>query len=150
MPESKAFTAGIMSLKLDYTRPGIWDTLQRLSVDDLIQRGRPEVERQERLIQELVNHHAYRVVINNIPIIAVNMDDHTIRSQLGHELAVKNKEAGIGAVVYANYTHPVWNVSFRAVNGVDTTVLSKFFGGGGHAGASGCMIPKDMWEKFKI
>ena len=158
LPESKAFTAGFMSLKLNYdpnANPYIFSLLQDLSVKDMIERGRPEVERQNKLIQELVNVHNYRVRVQlpngggTITVLAVETteDQYDIRSQLGHELAIRNKETGIGAVLSG--PQDKWSVSLRSTAaGGDTTIISQAFGGGGHRNASGCMIDKAKWASF--
>ncbi len=53
------------------------------------------------------------------------------RSVFGVKLAVLFRDLGHGKV----------KISFRSVRGVDANALAKRFGGGGHARASGALVP---------
>ena len=58
------------------------------------------------------------------------------RSVFGVKLAVLFRDLGHGKV----------KISFRSVRGVDANALAKRFGGGGHARASGALVPGTLDE----
>jgi len=62
------------------------------------------------------------------------------RSMKGIKIAIAFKEAGAGVV----------KVSFRSNDGLDVNKLAGFFGGGGHAAASGCVIKGTLGTVKKI
>ncbi len=153
LPHSKAFTAGLASLRLEWdfnANPTLAATMRALRVKDLIDRGVAELDRTRVLIASYLTHR-YSVLLpgTTTPSYAVDIapDDYDITSQLGHELAAASP-SGMGAVYREE------RVSLRsasAIKGVDTTCVSKVhYGGGGHAGASGFSITRLEWEKLKI
>jgi phosphoesterase RecJ-like protein len=50
------------------------------------------------------------------------------------------------AVVFRDLGHGKVKISFRSVRGVDANLLARQFGGGGHARASGALIPGTLDE----
>ncbi len=40
-------------------------------------------------------------------------------------------------------------VSFRSINGFDTTRVAEAFGGGGHAAASSCLMTEAEFEQWR-
>lgn len=152
LPGSKQFTAGLGSMRIDtnfVANPTAIEKLLTLDFDAVMKLGEPEMERTRALIASYVNKR-YRVVLppHKDWTSAVDVDDgdYGITSQLGHELA-NLSESSMGAVVTHNEDKV--KVSLRSVQGIDTTVVSKQFGGGGHISSSGFSVTLEQWNGFK-
>jgi nanoRNase/pAp phosphatase (c-di-AMP/oligoRNAs hydrolase) len=147
LESSRLFTAGFQSLQLelDFNKnPTLFKTLQEINVDELIVLGEIELERQARLIAARIESSFWQVFRGNVRVLCAHISpaDYGITSQLGHELAVLNKDTGMGGVLKVHETDPkLIRVSLRGRDpSVDTTAVSKLYGGGGHAGASGFTV----------
>ncbi|XP_047167964.1 uncharacterized protein LOC124836800 isoform X4 [Vigna umbellata] len=89
---------------------------------------------------------------------AVNADTtlSQLRSELGHQLAIKSKEMklrGIGAVVYKVpelENDQLLKISLRSEKNEDTTPITQEFGGGGHRNAGSFMLTADKFEQWKF
>ncbi|XP_021679910.2 uncharacterized protein LOC110664500 isoform X2 [Hevea brasiliensis] len=88
---------------------------------------------------------------------AVNADSlPELRSELGHQLAIKSSDQNlraIGAVVYrvpGLENDKLLKISLRSSVSEDTTPISQEFGGGGHRNASSFMISFAEFEKWKV
>ncbi|XP_022639713.1 uncharacterized protein LOC106765373 isoform X4 [Vigna radiata var. radiata] len=89
---------------------------------------------------------------------AVNADTtlSQLRSELGHQLAIKSKEMklrGIGAVVYKVpelENDQLLKISLRSEKNEDTTPITQEFGGGGHRNAGSFMLTADKFEQWKL
>lgn len=151
-PGSKQFTAGLNSLRINTdfaANPAAIDQLWELDFDAVMKLGAPEMERTRALIADYVEKRYHVMLPGQVDYtIAVDIEDgdYGIISQLGHVLAVMSA-SDMGAVVTRQGGNA--KVSMRSVKGVDTTVVSKQFGGGGHAGSSGFNVPHAEWLSFK-
>jgi len=87
--------------------------------------------------------------------LAVVTQNADIRSKMGHELAIlskKNGFRGIGCIAYIEEKmndNSFYKVSLRSVEGEDTTIISKYFGGGGHQQASSFSIKITEFDSWK-
>jgi nanoRNase/pAp phosphatase (c-di-AMP/oligoRNAs hydrolase) len=69
-------------------------------------------------------------------------------------LAKLSEEAGLVAMAAIAYVEPslgdsgVLKVSIRSIGDVDTSAISKHFGGGGHANASSFTIGKQTFDSW--
>lgn len=144
LPNSKEFTAGLQSLKLDYDfgkNPLLLNQLLDVTVDKCVALGKEELARQAVLIAKRLEAREWIIFKGDVKVLATHIEDsdYGITSQLGHELAVLNGCTGIGAVIREHDTDPeIVCISLRGRDeSVDTTILSTSYGGGGHRGASG-------------
>ena len=100
-----------------------------------------EEERTKRYIEEKMKH-VKKAKINGIPVGIVFAESN--RSRLGHEMTSKIDDIDIAVVINVDRS-----VSYRAdKENVDTTILSIYYGGGGHKHASGSPLPNDLQEKI--
>jgi oligoribonuclease NrnB/cAMP/cGMP phosphodiesterase (DHH superfamily) len=155
LPESKEFTAGLSALNIDFR----WDQnpselatkLESLDAKDVIDSGSLILEERNRTIQSYLPK-SYNVTlggVQHIRAVEIQDDEIGITSQLGHELALMSP-AKMGAVIVLVTKDGSVRVSLRGVEGVDTTVVAKQYGGGGHAGASGFGLKsKEDWDKTR-
>ena len=69
----------------------------------------------------------------------------------GRPTAVQQGLSAAGAVVYeeAALGDATFKVSLRSIGDVDTTLISKYFNGGGHKNASSFNIDKVVFEQWK-
>lgn len=144
LKDSKAFTAGLSALRIDYDfrEPKLAETvrvIESLKFDELVETGR-----RADLIEAYLKkaHHVHLATTNQIVGVEIAHEDWIITSELGERLA-QLSPLKIGAVYNAG------KVSLRSVEGVDTTAISKLHGGGGHAGASGFNFSSQQWEDAK-
>lgn len=165
LDNSKEFSAGFAKLDLDFsttTNPSIFQQLQSLDPDALIETGKKEIAE----IRKLVDSAMAKAGVINLPstppksCLAVRMDTledaeafSKHRSQLGNELAVKSQEMGMAPIGVVAYVIEPLNekkikVSFRSLGKEDTTPISQKFGGGGHANASSCIVAIDEYNKW--
>lgn len=156
LESSRQFTAGFQSLQLemDFNKnPTLFKTLQEINVDELIVLGEIELERQARLIAARIKSSFWQVFAGNVRVLCalISQEENGITSQLGHELAALNTETGMGGVLKTHETDDTRvRVSLRGKDpSVDTTTVSKLYGGGGHAGASGFVISVDELNRNK-
>lgn len=108
--------------------------------------------------------------------LAIVTENPSLRSELGNRLAAMSEEKNLVAmaaiackrkrnnflfIVSFVFTDvepslndaAVYKVSLRSLGDVDTTILSKKFGGGGHANASSFKVAKqtfDSWRKKSL
>lgn len=116
-----------------------------LNVNNMVKRGKPLIEQRDKMLKEAAStafkmtypgqeKAGYGVVIAN----------PSLSSYLGNILATKSKAEGDGgySVVFQVNSKSIDSgkvlLSIRGAKGVDVTPLALAYGGGGHAGASGC------------
>ena len=172
LPGSKEFYAGLTVAKLNLdvrTNPTIFDQILSTSPAQLIEVGKVELVRQDKLIAAAIEE-AYVIDIGGElgrksqwgQGLAVNIEGELIdfRSSLGNQLAETAGQRGlkpVGAIVYREEgmegdeaTKEQVKVSLRSKGEEDTTVVSKAFGGGGHKNASSLLIDKMKFESWKV
>lgn len=178
LPGSRAFTAGLAGLRLDYdavANPGLWEALLALDPDALIASGGAELARREAVVAAEAAA-AVRVAIPPggeaggaggegggpppPPLLCLGvLSAHPeLRSELGNALSRRAAGEGLppaGAVAYVEpgmaggRAAAGWlKVSLRSVGAVDTSALSRSHGGGGHANASSFNAPPGAWEAW--
>jgi len=162
LPLSKEFSTGLGAKNIEWDlkkNQSLFLQLQLMDADKLIEDGKAEVERVNRIIDaNLVN--SFPVTLggregNFGQCLAVLTKNFELRSEMGHQLALKSQASGargIGAIVYEDEAMGDPNklkVSLRSIEDEDTTVISKHFGGGGHKNASSFMLDKDIWAQWK-
>lgn len=166
LPGSREFYAGLLSLQLEYdcrANPQIFDQLLALTPAEVISRGRIEMDRQQRCINDAI---ATAFVVNLGggkgsakgwgQALAVNVTPAVarIRSELGNALADEASRRGLQPVGLVVYREPEMDdndvkVSVRSVGDFDTTAVSQAHGGGGHKNASSFLIDNKQFESWK-
>ena len=166
---SKEFAAGFhaLGLDLDATKRGgaVFGELLALDADAVIARGREALVEQERIVdEELEGAFAIDIAAPGgadagsggplLSCLAVLTRHPDLRSQQGNKLAALSVAAGFpaaGAVVYEEESlgAETWKVSLRSVGDVDTTRVTKAWGGGGHANASSCNVARSVFEEWR-
>jgi nanoRNase/pAp phosphatase (c-di-AMP/oligoRNAs hydrolase) len=150
LPDSKAFTAGLASLKLEYDaqkNPAIFEQLLAQTPEGLIALGKPILAEQQRLVAEAVAT-AFPVSLGGAEgasrgwgrCLAVRVGDQmaSLRSQLGNALAEESQRQGLRPMAVVAYIEAAMNdptqikCSLRSLGEEDTTPISQHYGGGGH------------------
>jgi hypothetical protein len=156
LKQSKEFTAGLSSLRLEYdyqVNPSIFTRLLALDANELIERGNV-MEENEKKINALLHPRLTLQLSMKDTIyccaVEIAPEDAIFTSDLGHKLAeLSLKEWGtpFGAVC-SSAGNGMMKVSLRALGGHDSTEISKRYGGGGHAGASGFTISVEKFNQL--
>ncbi len=79
-----------------------------------------------------------------------------LRSHIGNALAAKSRDAGLRPIGAVLYVEPAMGdpskvkVSLRSIGDEDTTVMSAFFGGGGHKNASSFIISRQSLDDWLL
>lgn len=153
LPNSKEFTAGLQSLDLHFDDPLTIDGLTKLSVEKLIELGRPEIERINKCVEDAVKK-AYFVFLpqwKNGPCLVYETLETRIWyiSEIGNALALQS-DTKVGLLVHRiEGDDKLLKISLRSIGTVDTTLFSKMHNGGGHVNSSGCTISVNEWEDIK-
>lgn len=152
LPQSKEFSAGLRSLDLDYNfqrSSRVLNIMQSLDPIALIRIGRQVLLQEEKIIAYALLK-AYKVRLHDEIYYAAECNVWEVTSELGARLAELG--TGYGCVVKTDKDNELkMNLSLRSTGpDKDTTVFSRFAGGGGHAVSSGCSVPRDVWNSFKI
>ena len=155
LPDSKAFSAGLATAKLEYDASEsqlCFGALLKLDPAALIEAGKARLAEQQRAIDAAVGA-AFPVRVGaHGAFLAALTHRGGLRSGMGHALAHASKARGLramGGVVYLQPGAMVagegadaalrFKVSLRSLaKEEDTTAISKSLGGGGHACASSC------------
>ncbi|KAL4859293.1 hypothetical protein ACK3TF_001036 [Chlorella vulgaris] len=171
LPHSKAFTAGLMSLCLEYDarkNPAIWDQLLALTPQKLIDLGTPILAEQQRMMQEAVAQ-AFPVDLGGAAgaerrwgrCLAVQIGPEmskliALRSELGNALAIESQRRGLRGMAVVAYGEAAMGdpsklkCSLRSIDGdQDTTVISELYGGGGHLNASSFICDVAEFEGWR-
>lgn len=166
LPNSKEFTAGFGSQAWEFDvnkNPSIFSSLLQLHTDTVIQTGKIEIEKQDKIITEELST-AFTIVIplpSGTPLTALavitNYPDY--RSVAGNRLAIlsaaKDGCSPVGIIAYeekgmGNEATIMYKVSLRSTGDYDTTSYSRQYGGGGHRNASSFVVSKTdflSWQK---
>ena len=160
LPDSKAFAAGFSNLKLEMDpskNPEIWSQLLALDPTSVITTGHAKMAEEAAIIAAEAKT-AFILTVDSIspPLkcLAIVSAYPDLRSTAGNLLAEASRDRGLDPVGVIAYTEPgagvgVIKVSARSVNNFDTTIFSKAFGGGGHKGASSCIVDEAIFASWK-
>ncbi|XP_057854282.2 uncharacterized protein LOC131064217 isoform X2 [Cryptomeria japonica] len=121
----------------------------------LIAYGNLQLENREKLVQNLLNK-AFKLNLGGGRFgkcLAVRADEHVnLRSELGNNLSVKSAIEclrPIGAVIYEHGGK--LKISLRSTDdSIDTTEISRAYGGGGHPGASSFFISREEYGEWML
>ncbi|XP_022639711.1 uncharacterized protein LOC106765373 isoform X3 [Vigna radiata var. radiata] len=163
LQNSKAFSSGLKDLNIEFDarkNPSLFDQLLSLDSNTIISRGMLSLSLKQNLIDDCLIK-SYEIALGNGAFghcLAVNADTtlSQLRSELGHQLAIKSKEMklrGIGAVVYKVpelENDQLLKISLRSEKNEDTTPITQEFGGGGHRNAGSFMLTADKFEQWKL
>ncbi|XP_047167963.1 uncharacterized protein LOC124836800 isoform X3 [Vigna umbellata] len=163
LQNSKAFSSGLKDLNIEFDarkNPSLFDQLLSLDSNTIISRGMLSLSLKQKLIDDCLSK-SYEIALGNGAFghcLAVNADTtlSQLRSELGHQLAIKSKEMklrGIGAVVYKVpelENDQLLKISLRSEKNEDTTPITQEFGGGGHRNAGSFMLTADKFEQWKF
>lgn len=169
-----------MQLEFDASKNAVlWDTLLSLDADVLIAKGREKLAEEERIVAaEVAQSFPVKIpyalssqatgaaladgplpvpaVMNCLAIITTHPD---LRSSLGNALAEKSLKSGLAAAAAVVYEEPgfgddkaqTWyKVSMRSIGDVDTTAVSRAYGGGGHRNASSFNVERSVWAGWVV
>lgn len=163
LADSRAFAAGFADLRLECDpskNAGVWPQILALSTQKVIDGGRASIARDASIIKsEADASFTVRVPAASdgapaFETLAVFTAHPGLRSEAGNLLAVKSKESNLapcGIIAYVEKAAPDQvKVSFRSVDGFDTTPYARAFGGGGHAAASSCMVTVSEWASWRL
>lgn len=162
LPHSRAFSSGLKDLNIEYNvnlNSCLFDQLMNLDPDLLISLGKETFAYKQKLIDEALDQ-SYEIGLGCGLFghcLAVDADHIShLRSELGHQLAVKSHQLnlrGIGAVVYKvpqlKNVHML-KISLRSLDLEDTTPISQEYGGGGHRNASSFILSDNEFIKWKV
>jgi hypothetical protein len=121
----------------------LWKQLLQVSVTSCIRVGAPQVTRDDHVAASVARHGVH-VVLAGQECLAVATTRWRLRSDIGHLLALRSP-SGVGVVCMPHRDQPTqWNVSLRGVGKEPQCLtVARAYGGGGHACAAGCKIPKE-------
>jgi len=165
---SREFHAGLGALSLEYDvhkNPDIFDQLQALDPDAVIQQGKEVLEAQARWIAKTMAS-AFPVQLGGAKgqaqgwgrclAVEIASDMAHNRSSLGNSLAQASVEAGLRPISVIAYREKGMSdptaikLSLRGVGeNTDTTPVSSAFGGGGHKLASSCIVPAEEFSSWQ-
>ncbi|GLJ29740.1 hypothetical protein SUGI_0586860 [Cryptomeria japonica] len=158
LPDSKAFNAGLNTKRPNINaifNPYMFNQLLTLDPATLIAYGNLQLENREKLVQNLLNK-AFKLNLGGGRFgkcLAVRADEHVnLRSELGNNLSVKSAIEclrPIGAVIYEHGGK--LKISLRSTDdSIDTTEISRAYGGGGHPGASSFFISREEYGEWML
>lgn len=136
---SKAFHAYLLSQPFDY---GAWTKIAEQSeshdgLEGIINKGKAVLEYGEQLVKNIVDT-AKVYEVNGTKYAFFNTTSHW--AEVG-EYAVQKLGVDFSIAITFDANKNQIRGSVRGKPGVDCTKLAGFFGGGGHAGASGFQVP---------
>ena len=153
-----------LNLDFDVTKnPAVLDTIAALDADTLIARGAEARARMDAIVVAEAAT-AFPVAIPIAPegavfrCLAVVSAHPDYRSTLGNVLAARSGEAagmvaaGVVAYVEAGMGDAAatsYKVSVRGVGDVDTTAVTRHYGGGGHKLASSCIVARSTFDGWR-
>jgi uncharacterized protein len=169
-PDSTAFALAIKDLNVEFDLTLSTEALAfmfRLDLDTLVQRGRAleaatnaavaaECATRFPLMVEtsaadgtsLVLLHCYCVVTKRMEL----------RSEIGNALAEQSQADGLNPAACVAYEEPgigadasvMVKTSFRSLKDFDVSLVARVFGGGGHMNAASAIVPRAMFEAWKL
>jgi oligoribonuclease NrnB/cAMP/cGMP phosphodiesterase (DHH superfamily) len=145
LPDTDVFSAGLASMNLNFdvtANPSLFDEIAALDFDEVMTKGKAAKALEVATVDaELTRRFAVR--IGDTSFFAVRTNSPEYRSMLGNKLAkISDEEDGMAAiagVLYQEKDMPAKGeikFSLRSLRDVDTTLISKAHGGGGHMNAS--------------
>jgi len=163
---SKAFYAYLKTLDLEFDavkNPGIFDQLLGIDVKHAIAEGERALEEQERRVDACLAT-SFVVQLGGESgksrgwgqcLALMGDGPEELRSDIGNKLASKSAAQGLRpSSVFAYHVAELGpdsiKLSFRSLGDEDTTPVSLAYGGGGHARASSCNVPKTEFESWRV
>ena len=152
LPRSKEFTAGLFARNLPLVASPLecFVLIENISIEECIESGVEVLAKKTQAIAEIVENKAFSVVFPSMPHVTcwcAECDEPSYISDLGDALA-RSHGTGLGAIFRFKEETKLWSVSLRSVGEIDTTVIAKSYGGGGHKNASGCSIENHTWAQL--
>ncbi len=142
LPKTKEFSAGLTAVPFDFEE---WDAL---SVESVIEKGKPVIEAIEREISPLIRK-ARVVTLRGVDVLAVNYSGKH-HSDLGHRLCEATFKDNEKSPLKASLTwflgdENIFRCSLRSSeDGPDVRRIAESFGGGGHTHAAGFEFDGDI------
>jgi hypothetical protein len=149
LPESKAVSAGLRSLPMDFER---WQKIALAdSFRDLVEDGEAILRDQELTVRAKVEQSALVTVeLGSLSGQWRQCNATTLISETAGELA---KETGIGCCWFERTDGArVYSLRSTVESGIDVSAIAKTFGGGGHKHAAGFTLAPECghpWHKPK-
>lgn len=168
LPDCKLFAAGFAELKLDLDarndNGAIFARLRALDVNAVIELGRQVAAANEAVFAanlaavfevEIPIAAADGGAATSFRTLAVRTERGDLRSELGNRLAALSASRGLaaaGIVVYVDAGLPdgVLKCSARSIGDVDTTSVSRAYGGGGHKNASSFNVAAAALDQWRV
>lgn len=163
IPNSKEYNSGFNAHKIDLdfsSNPDLFQELLDLDTVEVIKLGKDNMEKEKVIIDDELSR-SYKIDIGGTEkskdfgqCLAVVTQYPQYRSELGNLLAQKSQAHNlkpIGIISFADKELPEnqLKISLRSLGNEDTTIISKYYNGGGHANASSFIIEKSIYEKWK-
>jgi hypothetical protein len=142
LPDSELVNAAIYSYP---RRLELWDELAEAKLARLVAEGAPIARAQRREVEAALQN-AHPVTLGGLRLEAVNAV--FLRSQIGHELALRRSHGVPCGLVYRVTGRRV-DCSLYSIGDFDVAKLAARYGGGGHRNAAGFHVPLLDWlERF--
>jgi len=157
---SKDFSVGFGSLSLDMNpnrNPKLFESLRSLRTDVVMKIGAAERKAtDEAIADELKRTFELEIApASGIRCLGVITERGGLRSEMGHQIALKSKALGLrgfGCVIYQVNGLPDGKIklSVRGIEGENSLEITECFGGGGHKGASSCNVDLSALQSWRI
>jgi oligoribonuclease NrnB/cAMP/cGMP phosphodiesterase (DHH superfamily) len=144
LKDTKAFCSTFYSLPFDFN---VYDDHNDLSVyKNAIDEGKIILRHIEKVVENDAKDATY-CYLSGHKIKVINSRNNV--SELGERLCKDDPSIPFAAVFHwASFG--CWKVSLRSVNRIDTSVIAKEYGGGGHPNASAFNFYGDIKELFTL
>eukprot|EP00020_Sapocribrum_chincoteaguense_P005761 CAMPEP_0170745796 /NCGR_PEP_ID=MMETSP0437-20130122/8476_1 /TAXON_ID=0 /ORGANISM="Sexangularia sp." /LENGTH=309 /DNA_ID=CAMNT_0011084523 /DNA_START=41 /DNA_END=970 /DNA_ORIENTATION=- len=159
LPDTDIFSAGLASMNINYdvtANPDLFSELVALDFDEIMAKGKAAKALEIATVEaELTRRFAVR--IGEQSFFAVRTTSPEYRSLLGNRLSkLSDEEDGMVAMAGVIYEEKDMasrgevKFSLRSLRDVDTTVISKAHGGGGHANASSFVTTQAQVDEWTV
>jgi nanoRNase/pAp phosphatase (c-di-AMP/oligoRNAs hydrolase) len=154
LKDSRAFTAGLSALKIQYdwtvSGDSLFAQLMEVDIQDCIERGRPVHAANMKDVNRDLEKTFTVTFRDGTCCTAVITTKTYLRNDLGNALA-KMSKSKIGVVFCANrHSQTTYNVCLRSIDEVDTlSIAHTYKDGGGHRTASSFQILRSEIDTFK-
>jgi hypothetical protein len=158
VPGSREYAAGLAGLRLEFDvakNPGIFAQLRALSTPAVTAMGAAALEAEAAIMaEEAAAAFVLECAAPPLRCLAIVTAHPELRSGAGNLLAEASKARGLDAAAVVAYVEKgaapgTIKVSVRGLDGFDTTPFSRAFGGGGHAGASSCIVAQEVFDAWR-
>lgn len=132
LPDTPFVHAAIASRPMNLTE---WEGIDFMPHEDLVAEGRAIRRYIDTWIEKAAHEARFIEFPDGVPMVALNVP-YQNASEVGSYLLDKYPEASY-AMGYFRRHDGRWQYSLRSRGNFDVSTLAKYYGGGGHAGASG-------------